>query len=312
MANHFEASPTAAALDLLLIGHVTRDLIDPADFTTYRLGGTVSFAAVTAARLGRKATIFTRAAPDMDYSALPPEVELHVLPSANTTTFANVYTPHGRVQYVYTPSEAITAADIPAAMRHPSAVLLGPLVGEVTPDVAALFGPGTLVAAVPQGWMRRWDEKGRVRSKEWDNASEILPHLDVLVLSLEDIDYDWHRLARAFDHVPMIVVTEYKEGSTVFQRQPDGSVVETKIPPRAAVERDPTGAGDTFTTAFLLHLQETGDPLQAARFGNITASISVEYPGVTGIPTREEVLSHMDEYPFAPNPQLSQYEANLA
>ncbi len=287
--------------DVLLIGNVTRNLIDPADFQTYRLGGTVTFAAAVAERLGRQPTVITYAAPDTDFSALPPSTELHLLPSATTTTFANIYTSHGRIQYCYTPAPRIVAADIGPELRSPRIALLGPIADEIAPDVAAIFAEETLVAAVPQGWMRRWDEKGRVRSKPWEHAAAILPHLDVLVLSLEDIDHDWRRLAPAFAYVPVIVVTEYRDGCTVFQRQPNGAILETKIPPRPAIEVDPTGAGDTFTIGFLIHLQETGDPIQAARFGNITASISVEYPGVSGAPTRAEVMRYMGRNPFAPS-----------
>jgi 1D-myo-inositol 3-kinase len=287
--------------DILLIGTVSRDLPGPGDFSSYVLGGTVTFAAAVAAHLGRRPTVLTYAAPDTDFSVMPPATELIVLPSAATTAFANVYTPHGRIQYCYTPSPQITPDDIPPAMRCPSIALLGPLADDVAPAVAAIFAPETLVAAVPQGWMRRWDADGRVHSKEWESAAQILPFLDVLVLSLEDFDADWSRLAAAFHFVPMIVVTEYKEGSTVFQKQPSGAVLETKIPPRPAHEVDPTGAGDTFTTAFLIHLQETGDPLQAARFANITASIAVEHIGATGVPSRQAVLEYMDKHPFHPD-----------
>jgi len=286
--------------DVLLLGNVTRDLIDPSDFTTYRLGGTVTFAAVVAARLGRRPTVLTYAAPDTDFSVLLPETDLHVLPSATTTTFANIYTPHGRIQYCYTPAPRLVAADIPLAMRHPSIVLMGPIADEIAADVPAIFADETIVAAVPQGWMRRWDSKGRVRSKPWDHAEAMLPYLDVLVLSLEDIDFDWSRLALAFHYVPLVVVTEYREGCTVFQREAAGTMMETKIPSRPANEVDPTGAGDTFTTSFIIHLQETGDALQAARFANITASISVEHVGVTGVPTREQVMRFMHRNPFVP------------
>lgn len=287
--------------DVLLLGNVTRDLQQPGDFSAYQLGGTVTFAAAVAARLGRRPTVITYAAPDTDFSVMPPQTELIVLPSSSTTAFANIYTPHGRIQYCYTPAPQITAADIPPAMRCPRIALMGPIADEVAPDVAPIFAPETLVAAVPQGWMRRWDADGRVHSKEWETAAEILPYLDVLVLSLEDFDSDWSRLAQAFHLLPMIVVTEYKEGSTVFQKQPSGAILETKIPPRPAHEVDPTGAGDTFTTAFLIYLQETGDALQAARFANITASIAVEHIGATGVPRREEVLAYMDSHPFTPD-----------
>lgn len=285
-------------IDLLLIGHVTRDLVTADQQGPYRLGGTVSFAAVTALRLGRKPTILTRAAPTLDLSELPAGVDLRILPSPTTTTFANIYTPTGRVQYCYTPALPITATDIPVDLQQPKAVLLGPLVDEITADVAELFTPPVLTAAVPQGWMRQWDETGLVSSKPWTTAAAIGPHLDVLVLSLEDIDYDLQRLEQFFKLIPTVVLTEYRDGSTIYRRQGDGTVTETKIPPRPARELDPTGAGDTFATAFVIRLQETGDPVQAARFANVTASFGVEQEGVTGIPSRAQVLRYMEEHPF--------------
>ncbi|MEZ4674100.1 MAG: PfkB family carbohydrate kinase [Caldilineaceae bacterium] len=286
------------SIDILLIGHVTRDLITSDQYGPYRLGGTVSFAAVTALRLGRQPTILTRAAVDLDWSELPPEVDRRILPSPTTTTFANIYTPGGRIQYCYTPALPITAADIPADLYKPKAVLLGPLVDEITEDVAAIFRPPVVTAAVPQGWMRQWDEEGRVSSKAWKNASRIAPHLDVLVLSLEDIDYDITRLEPFFELIPTVVLTEYRDGSTIYRQESNGTIVETKIPPRPAHEVDPTGAGDTFATSFLIRLQEIGDPIQAARFANITASFGVEKEGVAGIPTRDQVLAYMEEHPF--------------
>jgi sugar/nucleoside kinase (ribokinase family) len=291
--------PDTQSPDILLVGHVTRDLFSAERSSPYRLGGTVSFASVTALRLGRLPTVITRAAPDTNLAELPSEVSLYLLPSPTTTTFANVYTSHGRVQYCYEQALPITAADIPAALRRPRAVLLGPLVDEITPDVAAIFDDSTLVMAVPQGWMRHWDEAGRVHSKPWDSAGAILPHLDVLILSLEDIDYDVGRLEPFFQHLPLVVLTEYRDGSTLYRRQPNGTVSVTKIPPRPADEIDPTGAGDVFATAFMIRYQETGDPVQSARFANITASFGVEAPGIAGIPTRDQVLAYADEHPFS-------------
>nr|HMN31567.1 PfkB family carbohydrate kinase [Caldilineaceae bacterium] len=227
------------------------------------------------------------------------DLDIHRLPSPSTTTFANLYTPAGRVQYCFTPAERITAHDIPDWLRQPRATLLGPLVDEIGPDVAALFDPPTLVAAVPQGGMRRWDETGRVFSKPWTTADAILPHLQVLVLSLEDINFDLTRLEPLFRHNTLVVLTEYRDGSTIYLPQESGQIRRVKIPPRPANEVDPTGAGDIFATAFVIRLQETGDPVHAARFANITASFGVEAVGVTGIPSREQVLEYMAEHPFA-------------
>lgn len=298
--------PSTSPVDLLLIGHVTHDLVGETLDSGYRLGGTVSFAAITALRMNRRPTIITRASDTSALDELPASVERFVLPSDTTTTFANVYTEHGRMQHVYTPASKITADDIPTAFRNPRIVLMGPLVNEITPDVAAIFGEETLVAAVPQGWMRRWDNDGRVYHVQWESAAQILPYLDVLILSLEDIDYDLSRLEQVFPLAPLVVLTEYRDGSTIFQRQSDGSVQQTKIAPRPASEVDPTGAGDIFATSFIIRLQETGDPIQAARFANVTASYGVEHLGIFGVPTRDTVLAFMERYPFTPDAPITQ------
>jgi sugar/nucleoside kinase (ribokinase family) len=206
------------------------------------------------------------------------------------------------VQHCYTPAAPIRAEDVPDWCRRPSIALLGPLVNEIGPDLPPLFDDGTLVAAVPQGWMRRWDATGRVWPKPWDNADTILPHVDVLVASVEDIDYDLNRLMPYFAWVPLMVMTEYRDGSTLYERCPDGRIAVTKIDPRPASEVDPTGAGDVFATAFVIRLQETGDPVQSARFANVTASYGVEHIGIWGVPTRETVLAYMAKYPFAARP----------
>ncbi|XXX74507.1 PfkB family carbohydrate kinase [Sorangium sp. So ce134] len=285
--------------DILLIGHVTRDLLSADPEGGYRLGGAVSFAAVTAARLGRAPTVVTRAAPSTDLSDLPAEAEVVALPSPSTTTFANVYTEQGRVQTCHARALPISCGDVAGRLRRPRAVLLGPLVGEIEPGVAGLFDDAALVAAAPQGWMRRWDDAGRVYGKRWEDADEVLPWLDVVVLSQEDIEHDVSRLEPLVERVPLVVVTESREGSTLYRCPGPGAIVKkTKIPPRPANEVDPTGAGDVFAAAFVIRLQETGDPVESARFANVTASFGVEHVGMGGIPGRETILAYMQEHPF--------------
>jgi sugar/nucleoside kinase (ribokinase family) len=225
-------------------------------------------------------------------------VELYVLPSETTTTFVNVYTEAGRIQFCPARARGITAADIEPALRRPRAALLGPIADEISPDVASVFDERTLVVATPQGWMRRFDEAGRVFGKPWENAGAILPHVDAVVLSLEDINADLRLLEPIVAQVPLVVLTTYRDGSTLYQRRDDGSTRVTRIPPRPAREVDPTGAGDIFATAFMIRFQETRDPVEAARFANVTASFGVEAAGVAGIPNRDEVLAYMQAHPI--------------
>lgn len=52
-----------------------------------------------------------------------------------------------------------------------------------------------------------------------------------------------------------------------------------EIPAYPARVADPTGAGDAFCGGFLAGFQRTGDPLMAALYGNVSASLAVEGSG---------------------------------
>ena len=84
--------------------------------------------------------------------------------------------------------------------------------------------------------------------------------------------------------VPLLVATDGRHGATLFQHG-----VTESFPAYPTIEVDPTGAGDVFATAFLVHLYQQGDPRKAVDFANCVASLSIEQQGTTGIPTMQEV-----------------------
>lgn len=57
---------------------------------------------------------------------------------------------------------------------------------------------------------------------------------------------------------------------------------------------DISGAGDSFSAGAAVALAITGSPVEAARFGNLVASIAVTKRG-TGVPTPAEVLAAAGE-----------------
>jgi hypothetical protein len=211
------------------------------------------------------------------------------LPSPETTTFENVYGPGGRQQFIHAIADPLRCDDVPSEWQHVPIVLLGPLVQEMSPEIVDCFHG--LVGVTPQGWMRQWDESGQVSSQPWGHAARVLPSVDALVLSIEDLHGDLAPLDEYVRLCGIVVLTTGWEGATVFL---DGKRYEA--PPRACREVDPTGAGDVFTAAFLVRLEETGDPMQAARFANVVASFSVEQAGTQGIPTRAQVEAWLDAH----------------
>ncbi len=284
-------------LQFLTVGHVTRD--EHAD-GSFSLGGTVTFAALTAYCLGLEAAIVTCA--DNQFAKLLPAslpgIELALRPCDATTTFVNLYHEGFRTQYLRARGETLSAEDIPTSWLDAPIVLLGPLAQELPSEVVQLFPrrQGAIIAATPQGWLRRWDENGRVWPTPWSEAEAILPMLDVLILSHDDLlpFADGSRteadamLMRWSTHVPLLVATDGRHGATLFQH---GTTERFSAYP--TLEVDPTGAGDVFAAAFLTHLYRNGDPRAAVDFANCVASISIEHQAATGIPTLEMVMERM-------------------
>src|SRR6266566_3275836 len=85
--------------DFLAIGHVTRDVRPDGSFS---LGGTVTFAALTAYRLGLVAAVVTCADAELlaELPARLPQIGLAVNPSPATTAFVNIYHDGFRTQYL--------------------------------------------------------------------------------------------------------------------------------------------------------------------------------------------------------------------
>ena len=122
--------------DYLVIGHVTRDLIADGES---RVGGTATYAALAADRLGQRVAVLTSADPTWPLFRVYPSIEVACRPSANTTTFENIYTDGARRQYIRSVASALTPADLPAAWQQAKIVHLGPVAQEVSPDLGTLF-----------------------------------------------------------------------------------------------------------------------------------------------------------------------------
>ena len=272
--------------DFLVIGHVTKDLLARGGFV---IGGTASYASLTARNLGRRVGIVTSAGADLDLNGFFQSIQIINRASELTTTFQNIYLDGSRQQFVKGVARPIGVNDVPAPWRDAAVVLLGPLVGELGVDMARLF-PHSLLAVTAQGWMRQWDGDGRVSARLWREAEEILPIVDVLLFSYEDVRHDISLVKKYASLAKITVVTHGRCGAVVFCEA--GS---RWLPAYQAKEVDPTGAGDVFAAAYLVALSETGAPFEAARFANCTASFSIQGEATSAIPMRyqvEERLCH--------------------
>jgi len=272
--------------DFVVVGHVTRDQHPDG---THTLGGAVTFAAIAARELGYRAAILTSAADNLPQRELLHDIEVVRIDSPTTTTFRNLYEGGHRRQYVSDVAGDLRPYHLPADWERAKIALLGPLARELDSEMVRAFSDETVVGVSPQGWMRQWDETGHVQPREWHEASEILPHADALILSEEDLGRFHDHLARFVELVPLVVLTRGAHGCTVYR----GKETPREVPAFPTQMVDPTGAGDTFATAFLIRLSETNDPLEAARFGNAAASLAIESKGAANMPSRAQVEARL-------------------
>ena len=91
---------------------------------------------------------------------------------------------------------------------------------------------------------------------------------------------------RRHTHAPLLLVTDGPAGVRIVDES--GEHIESAR--RAAHPVDICGAGDSFSAGASLALRVTGSPAEAARFGNLVASITIMKKG-TGTASPEEVLA---------------------
>lgn len=264
------------------MGHLTEDLTEEGP----RLGGAAAFAGLLAHRFGASTTILTAADAAFPFLDALAGIRLVRLPSADRTRFENRYRRDGRrEQWIHSRAAVIPeSAQRRAAAELPpgSAILYAPVAQELggAGPLRRSAGAGSLAGAIPQGLLRRWDAAGRV-SVSWPRGlARRLVGLDLISLADEEVEDE------ILPPVPVLALTRGRDGAVLRRR----GLPDLAFPAATASEVDPTGAGDVFAAALFLSLWR-GVALEAsARLAAAAAAITVESPGVVGVPTLEAAI----------------------
>lgn len=267
-------------VDFLAIGHICYDLVPGGRVA----GGAAAYGASAAQVLGCRSGVVTSAAAGDTWQETFPDLVVHQIIAPATTVFENVYTAGGRQQTIHAVAGRLTREHVPAAWTRAPMIHIGPVAGEVDPAIIRLFSD-SVVGVGPQGWMRRWDEDGRIYQVDWERAVEVLPLAAVTVLSTEDLA-DAAMLEQYRQLSPLLVVTEGARGCTVYCR-----AEERHFPAHAVEAVEETGAGDIFAAAYLVRFYQTdGNPWDAADFANRVAACSVTR---RGLPAKMDAIRHL-------------------
>jgi sugar/nucleoside kinase (ribokinase family) len=290
-------------IEVVHVGSACRD-IAPDDPRGWRLGGGVTYAALTTARLGLR----TAAVVGVDAEASRAD-ELDALRDAGVDIlrvalpegpiFHNVETVHGREQTVIAKGVPVRPVALPSSWLDSAAWSLVPVAAEVDDEWASLIQPDAVVGVAWQGMLRRLVAGTKVeRIPPTERA--ILRRADLVGLSHLDVapETALGTLTSFLHPSARLLVTQGGQGGLLATADQGGPVeVLRYLPTPTDREVDPTGAGDTFLAALLavqVRASVAASPgrslARALRFAAAAGSLAVEDRGLAGVPDRRSVL----------------------
>jgi sugar/nucleoside kinase (ribokinase family) len=306
------APPEASAPDVVVVGSASRDLTDD-DPRGWRLGGSVSYCALTAARLGLRTGaligVDEEAAASAELGILREAgVDVRVVPLASGPVFVNLERPNGRLQLCHSRSSPIPAEAARGEWAESRAWILAPVAGELPDAWADTPSSDAFVALGWQGLLRRLvpgEPVGRVAP----SASAIVRRADLVGVSRDDVEGDasLDELYACLRPGASLVITRGDRGGLLVDGTPGSASPRDTLRLRhypairshAAV--DATGAGDVFLAS--LAAARIAPRLVGGRIGQGTdlllaaaaASLVLEGPGLHGVPDRAAVRTRIAE-----------------
>ena len=290
-------------VEVVHIGAAARD-IAPDDPRGWRLGGGVTYAALTTARLGLR----TAAVVGVDREASTAH-ELTAMRDAGVDVltvdlpegpiFHNIETPQGRRQVSMAAGVPVRPVPLPSSWLASRSWSLVPVADEVPDDWVDVIPADALVGVAWQGMLRRMVPGADVQ-RVAPSARGVLRRADLVGLSHLDVarDTSLGDLARLLHPGALLLVTQGGHGGLLVTTGDDGPIeVLRYLPTPTDNEVDPTGAGDTFLAALLAVLVRPSvaaspgrSHARALRFAAAAGSLAVEDIGLDGVPDRTAVL----------------------
>jgi sugar/nucleoside kinase (ribokinase family) len=295
------------APDVVVVGAASRDLAAD-DGRGWRLGGGVSYSALTTARLGlRTAALVGVDAEAADAAELDllrdAGVDVRLVSLEHGPVFDNIEHPAGRVQHSHDRADPLPVGAVPPGWLGAGGWLLAPVANELADAWADVPPEAAIVAVGWQGLLRELSAGAPVRRLA-PRPNPILRRADLVGLSRDDVDPNIP-LAALYEVLrpgASLAVTRGDQGGIVADG-PDGEHLRLRHYPaiRSVAPVDATGAGDVFLAALAAariqprlvagKLAQGLDLLLAAA----AASLVLEGPGLHGVPDRAAIRRRMAE-----------------
>lgn len=275
-----------AEINYLSIGHCCHDIKKEG----YGLGGAASYSALVAKSLGKNPAVFTSVGTDFLFENKFRKLKIPFIniPAEYTTVFENVYTEKGRTQFLHQRAKTIGIEHCPNILRDTEIIHLGLIADDLNFSSMSLLSGGLIGASI-QGCLREWDDNGLISPCEMDWS--LLKSIDIVIISDEDIEGIESALEKILKYVDHVVLTLGEQGAKVFHKGK-----EQYFPAFPTSIVDTTGAGDVFSTAYLIEFQGSGDVSSASIFAHCAASIICKSEGLYHLPSLEDVQKKVESY----------------
>jgi sugar/nucleoside kinase (ribokinase family) len=282
---------------LYLIGNPTHDTLSINKKTVRTLGGTVWYAAMFLAGLGRRVAVVGIGDDIIKRRLARGGVDVRYFSDAGPVTlFENTYSAGIRKQKAW-PGGDIQRADVPRAAFGATGLLVGPVLQEVDPAILRTPRAGCLMLDA-QGFLRQLSTAGDVILRMTPEAETALRHCDILKVDAREAAVitstaDGETAGRVLHRMGprMVIITRGADGALFY----DG-VRFTQITAPEVDVVDPTGAGDVFSAAFLVRYIASGDLFAAGRFAVTAAALSTRGFGASALPSDAEISSLMKQH----------------
>jgi len=277
------------ALDIVTIGHFSIDCIFLPQANVFKkaLGGSPAYVSFSARQLGARVGVVSKVGVDFPKKYINMlkhgGVDLFGLKkekNSATTSFNLEYSANKRRLILRSLAPPIRLTDISSDFNAES-IHVAPIAGEFSSEiVVALRSRAKVLSLDPQGFLRRFDTKGKASMKNF-KADKIFENVDVFKSSLSEVRVITGKSEKGLKAtmkrlgdlgITVVIVTLGRKGAALFFDNKFCCI--PSFPPKRLT--DPTGAGDVFAGAFLAEYLRNADALWCACVGSAAASFKAE------------------------------------
>jgi len=282
-------------MKFLVIGNVTKDTIRTEEEEVDTFGGTASYAAITANRLGCNTYVLSKGNYELNKWIRNLEgqgIKVELEESENISHFVNDYTKGVREQFLKSDAGKIDFK----YLGKMDVIYIGPVYNEITLNcIKEARKNAELVLLDVQGFIRSLYNE-RIIMKFWEERAEFLKYVDLVKVNRlessfvsEKTNYDdICEELRGFGP-KVIALTRAEKGSIVMEEE------SYRIPPYLTTVVDKTGAGDVWFSSFAIRYLETKNALESGLFASAAASFVIEDFGTKNIKDKNSVLERFRE-----------------